>query len=159
MIDPLSAFAAIKTAHSTITQAIKVGKDLSQLGGHISRWANAEANIDNYAAKRGSLAGKIFGKLSVTEQSAIEAHLRKEEVKRMRDEMREIFLLYGSAGQWERLQAEIAEHRARKKAELKEIERIKRRNRDITILVFVIIGAGVGGFYYLKYILKLKGLI
>ena len=73
--------------------------------------------------------------------------------------MREIFLLYGSAGQWERLQAEIAEHRARKKAELKEIERIKRRNRDITILVAVLLGAGVGGFYYLKYILKLKGLI
>tara|TARA_R100001530_G_C4285319_1_gene146659 strand:- start:115 stop:582 length:468 start_codon:yes stop_codon:yes gene_type:complete len=155
-MDPLSAFAAIKTAHSTITQAIKIGKDLSQLGGHVTRWANAEANIENYASKRGSLVGKVFGKLSVTEQSAIEAHLRKEEVKRMRDEMREIFLLYGSAGQWERLQAEIAEHRARKKAELKEIDRIQKRNRDIIIVVLVLLVSGVGGFYYFKYILGIE---
>mgnify|MGYP003121868610 FL=1 len=159
MIDPISAFAAFKAATGAIQQALKVGKDLSQLGGHVAKWANAEANIDVFAAKRGSLVGKVFGKLSVTEQSAIEAHLRKEEVKRMRDEMREIFLLYGSAGQWERLQAEIAEHRARKKEEIKEMERVQRRNRDITILVFVLLAAGVGGFYYVRYLLELKGYI
>ena len=128
-MDPLSAFAAIKTAHSTITQAIKIGQDFSQLASPILKWANAEANIENYAAKRGSLVGKVFGKLSVTEQSAIEAHLRKEEVKRMRDEMRQIFLLYGSPGQWERLQATIAQARAIRKKELEE----QARQRDLII--------------------------
>ena len=159
MIDPISAFAAFKAATGAIQQALKVGKDLSQLGGHVAKWANAEANIDVAASKKGSFVGKVFGKFSTTEQNAIEAHFRKEELMRMRNEMREIFLLYGSAGQWERLQAEIAEHRARKKEEIKEMERVQRRNRDITILVFVLLAAGVGGFYYVRYLLELKGYI
>ena len=154
-MDPLSAFAAIKTAHSTITQAIKIGKDFSQLASPILNWANAEANIENFASKRGSLVGKVFGKLSVTEQSAIEAHLRKEEVKRMRDEMREIFLLYGSAGQWERLQAEIASVRAKKKKQLREIRDAQERRK--TLIISVVAIAGVCIFIY--YELKILGII
>lgn len=159
MIDPISAFAVLKTATNAIQEAIKVGKDLSQLGGHVQRWANAEANIDIAAAKKGSFVGKIFGKFSPTEQTAIEAHFRKEELRRMRKEMREIFLLYGSAGQWERLQAEIAEHRAKKKQQLREMERIKRRNRDITIVTIVVIIASVMIYNYFEFLLRLKGYI
>jgi len=67
--------------------------------------------------------------------------------------------LYGSAGQWERLQAEIAEHRAKKKEQLREMERIARRNRDLIVLAIVILIASVGGYYYFKYLLELKGII
>ena len=77
----------------------------------------------------------------------------------MRKEMREIFLLYGSAGQWERLQAEIAEHRAKKKQQLREMERIKRRNRDITIVTIVVIIASVMIYNYFEFLLRLKGYI
>ena len=153
-MDPLSAFAAIKTAHSTITQAIKIGQDFSQLASPILKWANAEANIENYAAKRGSLVGKVFGKLSVTEQSAIEAHLRKEEVKRMRDEMRQIFLLYGRPGQWERLQAEIASARKEKKAQIAAIEEAKKRTRNLVVITVVCIGISIIGFYYFQFLFK-----
>ena len=153
-MDPLSAFAAIKTAHSTISHAIKIGKDFSQLASPILKWANAEANIENYAAKRGSLVGKVFGKLSVTEQSAIEAHLRKEEVKRMRDEMRQIFLLYGSPGQWERLQAEIASARKERKAQIAAIEEAKKRTRNLVVITVVCIGISIIGFYYFQFLFK-----
>ena len=64
MIDPISAFAAFKAATEAIQQALKVGKDLSQLGGHVAKWANAEANIDVAASKKGSFVGKVFGKFS-----------------------------------------------------------------------------------------------
>ena len=117
MIDPISAFAAVKTAHSVIMQGVKVGKDLSSLSGYISKWAIGEANLDIKAEKKGS---SIFGKFSSVEAEAIEAHLRKEELRNMRNELREIFLLYGSAGQWERLQAEIASVRAKKKKQLRK---------------------------------------
>ena len=123
MIDPISAFAAVKTAHSVIMQGVKVGKDLSSLSGYISKWAIGEANLDVKAEKKGS---SIFGKFSSVEAEAIEAHLRKEELRNMRNELREIFLLYGSAGQWERLQAEIASVRAKKKT----IKRNKRCTRE-----------------------------
>ena len=159
MIDPISAFAVLKTATNAIQEAIKVGKDLSQLGGHVQKWANAEANIDIAASKKGTLVGKVFGKFSATEQNAIEAHFRKEELRRMRKEMREIFLLYGSAGQWERLQAEIAEHRARKKEQLREMERIKKRNRDIFIVTIIVIIGSIAGYNYINFLLKVKGYI
>ncbi len=159
MIDPISAFAVLKTATNAIQEAVKVGKDLSQIGGHVAKWANAEANLDVAASKKGTLVGKVFGKFSATEQNAIEAHFRKEELRRMRKEMREIFLLYGSAGQWERLQAEIAEHRAKKKEHLREMERVARRNRDLVVLAIAILIVSVGGYYYFRYLLELKGII
>lgn len=159
MIDPISAFAVLKTATNAIQEAVKVGKDLSQIGGHVAKWANAEANLDVAASKKGTFVGKIFGKFSATEQNAIEAHFRKEELRRMRKEMREIFLLYGSAGQWERLQAEIAEHRAKKKEQLREMERIARRNRDLIVLGIALLIVGVGGYYYARYLLEFKGII
>lgn len=159
MIDPISAFAVLKTATNAIQEAVKVGKDLSQIGGHVAKWANAEANLDVAASKKGTLVGKVFGKFSATEQNAIEAHFRKEELRRMRKEMREIFLLYGSAGQWERLQAEIAEHRAKKKEQLREMERVARRNRDLVVLAIAILIVSVGGYYYFRYLLELKGII
>jgi predicted MFS family arabinose efflux permease len=67
--------------------------------------------------------------------------------------------LYGSAGQWERLQAEIAEHRARKKEQLREMERIKKRNRDIIIVTILLIIGSIAGYKYINFLLKVKGYI
>ena len=49
----------------------------------------------------------------------------------MRDELREIFLLYGSPGQWERLQGEIASVRAEKKRQVKTIRDAKERRKQL----------------------------
>ena len=43
MIDPISAFALIKTAHSTLMTGIKMSKDFSQMGGAIAKFAQGEA--------------------------------------------------------------------------------------------------------------------
>ena len=151
MIDPLSAFAAVKTAHSVIMKGIQVGKDLSSLSGYISKWAIGEANIEVHAEKKGR---SLFGKFSSVEQTAIEAHLRKEELARMRDQLREIFLLYGSPGQWERLQGEIASARAEKKKELKRLEQEKERRKTIIVASLAIAGLLIFIYYELK-LLKL----
>ena len=151
MIDPLTAFAAVKSAHSVIMKGIKVGKDLSSLSGYISKWAIGEANLDVKAEKKGS---SILGKFSSVEAEAIEAHLRKEELRNMRNELREIFLLYGSAGQWERLQGEIASVRAKKKKELREIRDAQERRKTIIISALAIAGLCIFIYYELK-ILKI----
>tara|TARA_R110002050_G_scaffold13271_7_gene42243 strand:- start:5415 stop:5894 length:480 start_codon:yes stop_codon:yes gene_type:complete len=157
-MDPVTAFAVIKTATGAIQQAIKIGKDFSQLGGYVSKWANAEATLDVAASKKGSVLGKVLGKLSSVEQTAIEAHMRKEELARIRAEMKEIFLLYGSAGQWERLQAEIAHARAERKILIKERERIAERNKALIVAGIGLAFISVGGYYYINYMMELKGI-
>ena len=139
MIDPLTAFAALKTASSAISSAVKAGKDLSTLVAPITKLAKAEAEL-SFAAER---KGGILGKLTGVEQTAIDAHFRKEEANRIRDEMRELFLLFGSPGQWERLQKEIANERARRKQALKALAEKKRRLKNTIIITVSIVAAGI----------------
>jgi len=137
MIDPLTAFAALKTASSAISSAVKAGRDLSTLVSPITKLAKAEADLSFAAENKGGILGKLTG----AEQTAIEAHFRKEEANRIRDEMRELFLLFGSPGQWERLQKEIANERVRRRKALQEADAKKRRVKNTIIITLAITGA------------------
>ena len=64
----------------------------------VSKWAKAEAGLQVVASNKSSGLGKVLGKLTGAEQNAIDAHFRNEEAKRIRDQMREMFALYGSPG-------------------------------------------------------------
>ena len=144
MIDPFTAFAALKGATEVISQGIKTGKDLVNMSGAVSKWAKAEANLQVIASEKPKGLGKLFGKLTGAEQNAIDAHFRKEEANRLRDEMRSMFLLYGSAGQWERLQQEIAVERKRQANILKEKIRKQKLKKNIIIGVIAgILGLGI----------------
>lgn len=150
MIDPMTAFAAVSAASSAISSAIQAGKDLSSLSGPIKKYAQAEADL-----QFGASAKKTgwMSKFSMVEQNAIDEHFRKEELRQLRDQMREMFMLYGAPGQWERLQAEIANQRAMRQRFLEH----KKKQRDmiitiitITIAIPVIAGIVFGGVYLLK---------
>jgi len=153
MIDPISAFAAVNTAASAISSAIKAGKDLSSLSGPISKYAQAEAQL-NFGASRKKKS--IFSKMTGAEQAGIDEFFRKEELDTLRSEMRSVFQLYGKPGAWERLQAEIARQRAMQKDELER--RAKVRETILVCLVgFLIVGVGGGGL--LLWVLWMKGMI
>lgn len=153
MIDPISAFAAVNTAASAISTAIKAGKDLSSLSGPISKYAQAEAQL-NFGASRKKKG--IFAKMTGAEQAGIDEFFRKEELATLRDEMRSVFQLYGKKGAWERLQAEIARQRAIQKEELER--RAKVRETILLVLVgFLIVGVGGGGI--ILWIAWMKGMI
>ena len=138
MIDPFTAFAALKGATEAISQGIKTGKDLINMSSSVSRWAKAEASLQVVSSEKPKGLGKLFGKLTGAEQNAIDAHFRNEEAKRIRDQMREMFALYGSPGQWERLQKEIAFERKRQATLLKQKIQMQKRRKNI------IIGIGAG---------------
>jgi len=148
MIDPVSAFAMLTSAHSAISKICKMGKDLSSATKFVTQYAKAEAELG--FAKEQKKKG-IFG--SVMDE-AIEKHFQEEEQKRLKDELRSLFLLHGSYGQWERLQATIASARAEHRKRLKEQQRIRDRNLMITVGVVSFI-LGIGGLIilinYLKY--------
>lgn len=153
MIDPISAFAAVNTAASAISSAIKAGKDLSSLSGQISKYAQAEAQL-NFGASRKKKS--IFSKMTGAEQAGIDEFFRKEELDTLRSEMRSVFQLYGKPGAWERLQAEIARQRAVQKEELER--RAKVRETILVCLVGLLI-FGVGGGGLLLWALWMKGMI
>lgn len=146
MLDPISAFAAITAGHKTIMGAIKIGKDLSSLSTAIGKFAQGEAHLQHAEAQ------KKKSRFSLAEDSAIEKHFKKEALEDMRDELRKAFLYFGKAGQWERLQAEIAQERARIKKELAEQQRIKDRNLMITTVTALVILGIVGIVAWIKFL-------
>lgn len=152
LIDPITAFAATKSAIGLIQQGIKVGKDLTDLASPIMKWADAEAHIDTHSSNKGK---SLFGKFSSIEQNAIAAHLRKMEIKKMRDELREIFVLYAPNGlhQWEQLQKEIARQRKAHKDALKR--RLEARRQRLNMLMWIGAAVGVIGFLALEFYILL----
>lgn len=146
MLDPISAFAAITAGHKTIMGAIKIGKDLSSLSTAIGKFAQGEAHLQHAEAQ------KKKSRFSLAEDSAIEKHFKKEALEDMRNELRSIFMLYGKAGQWERLQGEIAQERARIKKELAEQQRIKDRNLTITVVTTILILGTVAIVSWVKFL-------
>ena len=152
LIDPITAFAATKSAIGLIQQGIKVGKDLTDLASPIMKWADAEAHIDTHSSNKGK---SLFGKFSSIEQNAIAAHLRKMEIKKMRDELREIFVLYAPNGlhQWEQLQKEIARQRKAHKDALKR--RLEARRQRLNMLMWIGASIGVIGFLVLEFYILL----
>ena len=85
MIDPFTAFAALKGATEAISGAIKTGKDLSTMSSSIAKWAKAEAGLQNFSYNF---------KLTGAEQNA------EKQIDYVMD-------VWCTAGQWERLQKEI----------------------------------------------------
>ena len=146
MIDPISAFAAISAGHNAIMKAVQIGKDLSSLSHAVGKYAQGEAELQFAEAQ------KKNSRFSFAEDSAIEKHFKKEKLDSMRDELRSMFLLYGKPGQWERLQAEIAQERARIKKELAEQQRIKDRNLTITVVTTLVILGTVAIVAWIKFL-------
>jgi hypothetical protein len=78
--------------------------------------------------------------------------LEKKKQIDLRDEMRSMFLLYGTAGQWERLQKEIAVERKRQADFLRQKIASEKRKKNIIIWTLAII-FGVGFIAFEIYIL------
>mgnify|MGYP003146287108 CR=1 FL=1 len=146
MIDPVSAFGLITSAHATIKKCVEMGRDLNSAQSAIQKYAKGEAEL-GFAKERKKKG--IFGGVMDT---AIEEHFKEEEQKRLKDELRSMFQLYGTAGQWERLQATIARARKAHKEALEE----QARKRDLLIKIIVVIvvalGGSVGIYYWAMYL-------
>ena len=151
MIEIGVALAAIKSAHGALMSAVKVGKDLSQLGTAISKYAKGEAALQ---AKAEAKKSSFFSKLSGVENSAIDEFMHKKQQDQMRDQLRETFQLYGKKGDWEQLQSFIAKERARLKEQYIREEKRRQMWKDIGI-AFLITSAvalviGVIGFLFVE---------
>ena len=125
-----------------------MGRDLNSAQNAVMQYAKGEAELGfGKERKKKSIFGGVM-------DDAIDKHFKEEEQKRLKEELRSIFRLYGSPGQWERLQATIAQARAEHKKALEE----RARQRDIFVKTTVALVLALVGFvviYY--YALYLKG--
>ena len=125
-----------------------MGRDLNSAQNAVMQYAKGEAELGfGKERKKKSIFGGVM-------DDAIDKHFKEEEQKRLKEELRSIFRLYGSPGQWERLQATIAQARAEHKKALEE----RARQRDIfvkTTVAIVLVLLGFVVIYY--YALYLKG--
>tara|TARA_E500000305_G_C3916744_1_gene186058 strand:+ start:146 stop:631 length:486 start_codon:yes stop_codon:yes gene_type:complete len=128
VIDPVTAFAAIKSGHGMLMSAVKAGRDLSQMGTAIQKWATGESALQ---AKAEAKKSSFFTKLSGVENSAIDEFFHKKQQDEMRDQLRECFMLYGKKGDWEQLNSFIAKERARLKEQYVREEKRRQMWRDI----------------------------
>ena len=151
MIDPISAFGALTAAHGAIKKCVEMGRDLNSAQSAIQKYAKAEAEL-GFGKERKKKRG-IFGGIM---DSAIEQHFKEEEQKRLKAELRSLFQLYGSPGQWERLQATIANARAQHKKQLE----IQARQRDAIVkafaITFVVVVGGLAIYYFAIYLKELQ---
>ena len=149
MIDPISAFALIKTAHSSLMHGIKMGRDFGSMGASIAKLAKGEAALSvAKEKKKKSIFGNVVG-------NAIDKHFQEEERERLYSELRSMVQLYGSAGQWERLAATIQAAKVEHRRQLKEQARIDYRNRVITAVSSTLL-IGIALIYYFAMYLKGK---
>jgi len=151
MIDPITAFSAIKSAHAAIMTAVKIGKDVSSLSNAAAKYAKGEAALQSHSEvkKKGLLA-----KLGMVEGDAIDSFFRKKEQDELRDELRSAFQLYGKPGAWEALQGEIARVRAEKAREFKKELLRKKMIKDICIAVLIVamfaVAVALFGFVFVQ---------
>ena len=86
------------------------------------------------------------------EQAGIDEFFRKEELTRLREEMRSIFMIYGKKGQWERLQAEIARQRQIQKDELERRAKVRDAIILWTVLPAILIGGAAVLYFFVMYL-------
>jgi len=152
MIDPMTAIAAVTAASSSISSAIKAGKDISGLGNSLAKYAKAEAEL-NFAANRKK--NSFFAKLTGAEASGIDKFFKQEELRQEREKLREVFMLYGKMSQWQNLQKAIAEERQRFRDEIKRRAEFRDTIYQIVGAVFLLIvfaAGAVGIAIFAKYL-------
>jgi len=77
--------------------------------------------------------------------------------KEAMEKMRETMLLFGSAGMWEAFNKNLADARARKKKQLEELSKIKKRNE---LIIACVLGAalfGVGSYVSIYFFVQQVG--
>jgi len=114
MIDPVTAIAGATAAFNMLKKGIAVGKDLQDMGGQLSKWAGAIADLD-FAEKQNRKPAwyKTLG--GGVEAQAMEIFAAKQKAASMRQELKDyISVMYGPS-KWQEILAIEADLRKQKR--------------------------------------------
>ena len=146
MIDPITAISAATAAFSYLKKGIAVGKDLQDMGSHLSKWAGAIADLD-FAEKQNRKPAWYKALGGGVEAQAMEIFAAKEKAAAMRQELKDyISLMYGPSKWQEILEIEADLRKQKREHEHRRME-IKQAIIEWsagTVLFILGVGAIVG---------------
>jgi hypothetical protein len=150
MIDPVTAIAGATAAFNAIKKGIQVGRDLQDMGGQLSQWAGAIADLD-FADRQTQKPPWYKALGSGVEAQAMEIWQAKQKAESMRKELKDyISVMYGPSKWQEILEIEAKLRKEKKEHEYRQIE-IKQKIMEWSagIALFIICIGCLVGFVYL----------
>jgi hypothetical protein len=122
MIDPITAISAATAAYGYLKKGIAVGKDLQDMGSHLSKWAGAIADLD-FAEKQNRKPAwyKTLG--GGVQAQAMEIFAAKQKAASMRQELKDyISVMYGPSKWQEILEIEADLRKQKREHEHRRME-------------------------------------
>lgn len=150
MIDPVTALAGATAAFNMLKKGIAVGKDLQDMGGQLSKWAGAIADLD-FADKQNQKPAwyKTLG--GGVQAQAMEIFAAKQKAAAMRAELKDyISVMYGPSKWDEILQIEADLRKQKREHEHRRME-IKQKIIEWSAGVALFI-LSVGGLAFFTWI-------
>jgi hypothetical protein len=122
MIDPITAISAATAAVSYLKKGIAVGKDLQDMGSHLSKWAGAIADLD-FAEKQNRKPAWYKALGGGVEAQAMEIFAAKQKAASMRQELKDyISVMYGPSKWQEILEIEADLRKQKREHEHRRME-------------------------------------
>lgn len=150
MIDPITAISAATAAFGYLKKGIAVGKDLQDMGGQLSKWAGAIADLD-FADRQNQKPPWYKALGGGVEAQAMEIFAAKQKAASMRQELKDyISVMYGPSKWQEILEIEADLRKQKREHEHRRME-IKQAIIEWTlgIFVFFVLVGGLVGFVWL----------
>ena len=150
MIDPVTAISAASAAFNMLKKGISVGRDLQDMGGQLSKWAGAIADLD-FADKQNKKPAwyKTLG--GGVQAQAMEIFAAKQKAAAMRQELKDyISVMYGPSKWQEILEIEADLRKQKREHEHRRME-IKQAIIEWTagFVLFVLGVSAIVGFVWL----------
>lgn len=150
MIDPITAISAATAAFGYLKRGIAVGKDLQDMGGQLSKWAGAIADLD-FADRQNQKPPWYKALGGGVEAQAMEIFAAKQKAASMRQELKDyISVMYGPSKWQEILEIEADLRKQKREHEHRRME-IKQAIIEWAVgtIVFVVLIGGLVGFVWL----------
>jgi hypothetical protein len=122
MIDPVTAIAGATAAFNMLKKGIAVGKDLQDMGGQLSKWAGAIADLE-FADKQNRKPAWYKALGGGVQAQAMEIFAAKQKAASMRQELKDyISVMYGPSKWQEILEIEADLRKQKREHEHRRME-------------------------------------
>jgi hypothetical protein len=150
MIDPITAIAGATAAFNALKKGISVGRDLQDMGGQLSQWAGAIADLD-FADRQVQKPPWYKALGGGVEAQAMEIFAAKQKAESMRKELKDFISVYYGPSKWQEiLEIEAQLRKQKREHEYRKIE-IKQKISEWSagIALFIVCTGGLFGFVWL----------
>ena len=149
-MDPFTILSGATIAFNALKKGIAVGKDLQDMGGQLSKWAGAIADLE-FADRQNQKPPWYKALGGGVEAQAMEIFAAKQKAASMRQELKDyISVMYGPSKWQEILEIEADLRKQKREHEHRQME-IKQKIIEWTlgIILFILCSGALFGFVWL----------